>query len=347
MQDANRVFDFLGGLGGAATNKLTALYSDLGTPATFREMNGHSVNAYKFITVDRKVTYVKFQWTSLQGIRNFTAAEAAETQGRDFNHATRDLYDVIAAGRYPAWELRVQAMPADRMDTLDFDPLDATKRWPAAIAPFKTLGKLTLNRVPDNFFQATESVAMSPGTFLPRAIEPSEDKLLQGRLVSYPDAQRYRLGANYADLPINRPVSPVRSYTQDGAGNNGATRGSLNYGPSLTTPTFATTDAARFSESRVCGVVTQAPIPVTADFAQAGELYASFDGRQRAALVANLAADLGQVRSAVVRNTMCSHFYKAHRQYGRRVARAARCDMKVVKAMAARLDDGLPRSRRD
>ncbi|KAK1863814.1 hypothetical protein I4F81_006368 [Pyropia yezoensis] len=338
IQDPNRFFDFFGALGGAATNMLTTLYSDLGTPATLREMNGHSVHAYKLISAERKVTYVKFQWTSMQGIRNFTAAEAMHMQARDFNHATRDLYDSIHSGKNPSWELRVQVMPSDRMYKLDFDPLDATKRWPEWIAPFKTIGRMTLNRVPDNFFQATESVAMSPGTFLPGAIEPSEDKLLQGRLVSYPDTQRYRLGANYADLPINRPVSPVRSYAQDGAGNNGAMKGTLNYGLSMTMPTFPTTHAALFSESKVCDVVTQAPIPVTADFAQAGELYNSYNWRERANLIANLAGDLGQVRSMLVRNTMCSHFYKAHKQFGRRIARAVDCDMKVVKKMADALD---------
>lgn len=346
IQDPNRYFDFFGGLGGAATNMLTTLYSDLGTPATLRETNGHSVHAYKLVNAERKVTYVKFEWTSMQGIKNFTAAEAMETQGRDFNHATRDLYDSINDGKFPSWELRMQVMPLDRMDKLDFDPLDATKRWPESVAPFKAIGKMTLDRVPDNFFQATESVAMSPGTFLPGAIEPSEDKLLQGRLVSYPDTQRYRLGTNYADLPINRPVSPVRTYTQDGAGNNGAMKGTLNYGLSLTHPVFATVDEARFSESKVCDVVTQAPIPFPADFKQAGELYESYSTRDKDNLVSNLAGDLGQVRSQLVRDTMCSHFYKANEEYGRRVAEAVKCNMRTVQKMAGHLDDGIPDDRR-
>ncbi|KAK1858345.1 hypothetical protein I4F81_000954 [Pyropia yezoensis] len=346
IQDPNRFFDFFGALGGAATNMLTTLYSDLGTPATLREMNGHSVHAYKLVSAERKVTYVKFEWTSQQGIKNFTAAEAMGMQGKDFNHATRDLYNSINDGKFPSWELRMQVVPSDRMDKLAFDPLDATKRWPESVAPFKAIGKMTLNRVPDNFFQTTESVAMSPGTFLPGAIEPSEDKLLQGRLVSYPDTQRYRLGANYADLPINRPLSPVRAYTQDGAGNNGAMTGTLNYGLSLTHPVFPTVDAARFSESKVCDVVTQAPIPITADFAQAGELYESFSPRDQENLVANLAGDLGQVRSDLVRNTMCSHFYKANEDFGRRVVEAVKCNMRTVQTMASHLDDGISDDRR-
>lgn len=277
----------------------------------------------------------------MQGVRNLTVDEAAELQGRDFNHATRDLYDSINHGKLPSWELRVQELkvPAKR---LDFDPLDATKRWPESVAPFRAIGKMTLDRVPDNFFQATETAAFSPGTFLPGAIEPSEDKLLQGRLVSYPDTQRHRLGTNYAMLPINRPVSPVNNYAQDGQGNVGATMGSLNYGQSLVHPTFVTPDAARFSESRVCDVVAQAPIPVTADFAQAGRLYKMYSARDKANLITNLAGDLGQVRSELVRNTMCSHFYKAHPQYGRRVAAAVKCNMRVVKKMAAQLKDGMP-----
>lgn len=153
IQDPNRFFDFFGALGGAATNMLTTLYSDLGIPATLREMNGHSVHAYKLVSAERKVTYVKFEWTSNQGIKNLTVAEAMEVQGKDFNHATRDLYDSINDGKFPTWELRMQVMPSDQMDKLPFDPLDATKRWPESIAPFRAIGKLTLNRVPDNFFQ--------------------------------------------------------------------------------------------------------------------------------------------------------------------------------------------------
>jgi len=344
IQDPNRFFDFFGALGGAATNMLTTLYSDLGIPATLREMNGHSVHAYKFVNKARKVTYVKFQWTSMQGVRNMTTAEAAKVQSKDFNHATRDLYGSIGAGRFPSWELRYQALSAKQMasDDLGFNPLDATKFWPEDLAPFVAIGKMTLNRVPDNFFQTTEQAAFNPGAFLPGAIEPSEDKLLQGRLMAYADTQRYRVGANHAMLPVNRPVSPVRNHGQDGAANGGNTKGNFNYGISLTHDAFPPTDAARFSTNRVCAVIAQAGIEVTADFRQAGQRWASYGARDQANTVANLAGDLGQVRSDLVRNTMCSHFYKAHPDFGRRVAKAVRCDMRVVMGMAARLSDGMP-----
>ena len=344
IQDPNRYFDFFGALGGAATNMLTTLYSDLGIPATLREMNGHSVHAYKFVNKARKVTYVKFQWTSMQGIRNLTTSEATEIQSKDFNHATRDLYDSIEAGRFPSWELRYQTLSAEQMASADlgFNPLDATKFWPEELAPFVAIGKMTLNRVPDNFFQLTEQAAFNPGAFLPGAIEPSEDKMLQGRLMSYADTQRYRVGTNHAMLPVNRPLSPVRAHTQDGAANGGNTKGNFNYGISLTQAAFAPADAARFSTNRVCAVVAQAGIEVTADFRQAGQRWASYSERDQANTVANLAGDLGQVRSDLVRNTVCSHLYKAHPDFGRRVAEAARCDMRVVMAMASRLSDNLP-----
>lgn len=224
---------------------------------------------------------------------------------------------------------------------LGFNPLDATKFWPEDLAPFVAIGKMTLDRVPDNFFQSTEQAAFSPGSFLPGAIEPSEDKLLQGRLMSYPDTQRYRLGANHAMLPINRPVSPVRNHAQDGAGNSGATKGDFNYGISLVNKAYPPAESARFSENKVCAVIAQAGIEVTADFQQAGRRYVAYSARDKTNTVANLAGDLGQVKSDLVRNTMCSHFYKAHPEFGRRVAEAVDCDMRIVMRMAARLSDGL------
>jgi len=344
VPNPNRAFDFFGALRGAATNMLTTLYSDLGLPANHRTMNGHSVHAYEFVNARGKRSLVQFQWLSAQGIVNMSNEQAAAVRAEDFSHATRDLYDAINAGRFPKWDLQIQVLPQELLKPgrLPFNPLDATKFWPADIAPFRTIGRMTLNKVPGNFYQQTEQVAFSPANFLPGSVEPSDDALLQGRLVSYADTQRYRLGNAYATLPVNRPVSPVRNYAQDGPLDTGSTTGDFNYGLSLVNEIFETPDSARFARRRVCGVVAQAPIEVTANFLQAGQRYESFSDSDKDNLISNLAADLGAVTSDLVRNTMCSHFYLANVEYGRRVAAAVNCNMREVVRIAATLDTGLP-----
>lgn len=207
IQDPNRIFDFFAATGGIATHVLTFLFSDLGIPKAYRFMQGNSVHAYKFVNKQRKFTYVKFNWVPVQGELNLTMAEAREIQGRDFNHATRDLMDAIRAKKFPRWKMRIQVLQPDQLDDFDFNPLDSTKIWPESIAPFTEVGELVLNKIPPNFYQFSEQAAFDPGNFLPAAIEPSEDRLLQGRLISYHESQLYRLGSgNFQQLPVNRPI---------------------------------------------------------------------------------------------------------------------------------------------
>jgi len=200
IQDANRVFDFFSNEPGA-THMLTWVYSDYGTPASYRKMDGFGVHAYKMINDAGEVNYVKFHWKSLQGIDNLDADEVAKVQSGDFQHLTRDLYDSIAEEQYPQWDLYIKVMSPPDLNNFDYNPLDATKVW-SNVAETK-VGTMTLNRMPTNFFQETEQVAMAPANLIP-GIEPSEDRLLQGRVFSYSDTQMYRLGANHQQLPINR-----------------------------------------------------------------------------------------------------------------------------------------------
>eukprot|EP00737_Agarophyton_chilense_P002879 gb/GEZJ01003313.1/.p1 GENE.gb/GEZJ01003313.1/~~gb/GEZJ01003313.1/.p1 ORF type:complete len:524 (+),score=45.12 gb/GEZJ01003313.1/:671-2242(+) len=340
-QDPNRFFDFFAALGGQATNMLSFLYSDAGIPANYRFMNGHSVHAYKFVNATRHVTYVKVKWISVQGVRNLSRADAARTQATDFSHATADLYSAIGRGDLPAWDLAIQTLAPERMDELDFDPLDATKDWPEHQFPLTVVGRMTLTRVPDNFFLFSEQSAFDPGNFLPGAIEPSEDRLLQGRLLSYHESQTHRLGSNnFHQLPVNQPMTRVRTYNQDGVMAYGhAWNGSVNYEPSTRPGTYAADPAYLYSSSPLCGATVQKSIEKTANFAQAGETFRRFSPRNREALVGNIAADLGKVRDEGVRHTMCAHFFKADESYGKAVAKAARCTMNDVRRRAAELSE--------
>lgn len=330
QQDPNRFFDFFSHVP-ESTHMLTQVYSDLGTPASLRTMDGFGVHAFKFVTAGGEVTYVKFNWRSQQGVKSFTAEEAAAVTAKNHSNHTEDLYEAIRKGDFPSWELRIQTMKPADLDKFDFNPLDDTKVWPGI--PEVPVGKLTLNRVPANFFQFTEQSAFSPGILVP-GIEASEDKMLQGRLFSYADTQRHRVGVNYLMLPVNKPAAAVASNNQDGQGNFGVTTSDVNYEPSVTTG--GRTDQPAFESSKQVatpGAVVQQPIHKTLDFKQAGDLYRSFTTGERDNLIKNLAGDLGKVKNEAVKARIVSHFYRADAEYGTRLAKAVGVEMAAVEKL--------------
>ncbi|HEU0137046.1 MAG TPA: catalase, partial [Flavobacterium sp.] len=214
LQDARRQFDFLSNTP-EAMHMLTFLFSPWGIPASYRHMQGSGVNTYKWVNKDGEAVLVKYHWEPLQGIKNLTQAQAQEIQGKNFNHATQDLYESIENGDYPQWELFVQIMSDDEHPELDFDPLDDTKLWPREDFPWHAVGKMTLNQNPVNYFAEVEQSAFGTGVLVD-GLDFSDDKMLQGRTFSYSDTQRYRVGTNYLQLPINRPAKHVATNQRDG-----------------------------------------------------------------------------------------------------------------------------------
>lgn len=332
LQDPNRVFDFMSN-DPASTHMLTQVYSDLGTPASYREMDGFGVHAYKFINAKGEVRYVKFNWRSQQGIRSLDQAQVSKVQSMDFNHLTRDLYKEINAGNYPKWDLHIQILTPEQLDDFSFNPLDATKVW--AGVPEVKVGTMTLNRMPGNFFQETEQAAFAPANLVP-GIEPSEDRLLQGRIFSYSDTQLYRLGANHQQLPINRPLVDVVSNNQDGAMNYGQRTSNVNYEPSRLEPK-ASLPAARAATTELSGTVQQQMIAKTDNFSQAGDFYRGLSKQAQKNLVRNLAADLSAVRDRNTKHIMLSHFYKADADYGKALTKAVQGELTLVQQLASKL----------
>lgn len=326
VQDPNRFFDFFSHLP-ESTHMLTLVYSDLGTPASLREMDGHGVHALRLVNADGDYVFAKFRWASQQGVETLTAAEAAAA---DFNYATKDLYQNISDGNFPKWDLYAQILRPEDIAGLDYNPFDATKVWPG-IEETK-LGTMTLNRVPENFFQSTEMSAFSPGVMVP-GIEASPDRLLQGRLFSYSDTQRYRIGVNYQSLPINAPQVTVRNNTQDGRMSFVAQSGEVNFQPSRKLNDNALTDDNAFRQSRyeLEGLTQQLAIKKVQPFKQAGDAFRAFTPDQQDNLISNLAGDLGQVRDPVVKEIMVSHFYRADEEFGRRLAEAVDVDIERVR----------------
>ncbi|OXA95868.1 catalase [Flavobacterium oncorhynchi] len=331
-QDPNRVFDFFSNIP-EGTHMLTRVYSDYGIPASYREMNGSGVHAYKWINDIGEVTYVKYTWKSMQGERNLTAEQANLLQAKDFQHATVDLYENIKKGNFPSWELYIQLLNVSDFDKLDINPLDPTKVWSESISPLQLVGKMTLNKIPDNFFQEVEQSAFSPGTLVP-GIEPSEDKLLQGRLFSYFDTQRYRIGTNFQQLPVNASKNEVATNNQNGAFSTRKTNGDINYQPSATQNGFVDNEDYKYSKSAFINTTTtQQKISKTNDFKQAGEFYRSLSERDKVNLIKNLSGDLMSVTNKDVVRKMVGYFYMADSDYGKRLAKALNLSREEVEKM--------------
>ncbi len=316
-----RVFDFFANVP-EGTHMLTWLFSDYGIPANFREMNGSGVHAYKWVNAKGEVTYVKYTWKSQQGERNLTQAEADKLQGTATEHATMDLFNNIKTGNFPKWDLYVQLLKPEQFESLDFNALDVTKIWPESIAKLNLVGTMTLNKNVDNYFQEVEQSAFSPGTLIP-GIEPSEDKLLQGRLFSYFDTQRYRIGGNFQQLPVNAPKVATNNYNQNGTMSTKKQGfGDINYQPSENRPAVKEDNKFRYSVSEFKAVKTaQVKISKPNDFKQAGELYRSFSKKDQDNLIANLSGALKQVDNPITVAKMISYFYQADREYGSRLAK--------------------------
>ena len=334
LKDADMFWDFLS-LTPESNHQVTILFSDRGTPATFRHMNGYSSHTYKWYNQKGEYYWVKYHFKTEQGIRNLNLDEATEMSGRNPDHATRDLYQAINRGEFPSWRLEVQIMTTEQARDYRFDPFDVTKVWFHEDFPPITIGRLVLNRNPENYFAEVEQAAFSPANFVP-GIAASPDKMLQGRLFAYHDAHLHRLGPNYHLLPINRPKSAmVNNYQRDGfmtVGDNG--KDTPNYypnsfggpepDPGMSEPPFD-----------VSGQAARHPyIHPNDDFFQTGELYRRvMNDEDREHLVGNITTHLGNAQKRI-QLRQSAIFYKADQEYGERVARGLDFDVNQVKSLA-------------
>ena len=208
-----------------AFHQVTIVMSDRGLPKSYRHMHGFGSHTYSFWNAAGERFWVKFHFKSQQGIENLTDAEAAALVGQDRESHQRDLYDAIERGDFPKWKLYVQIMPEVEAATYRFHPFDLTKVWYKADYPLIEVGDFELNRNPENFFLDVEQSAFAPSNLVP-GIGVSPDRMLQARLFNYADAQRYRLGVNYHQIPVNAARCPVTSNHRDGAGRMDGNYGS-------------------------------------------------------------------------------------------------------------------------
>lgn len=324
IQDPDRYWDFMS-LTPESTNMMVHLFTDEGIPANYRHMRGSSVHSFKWINQHGNTVYIKLRWVPKEGVRNLSAEEASAIQANDFNHASRDLYDAIERQDYPEWDLYVQILDPADLDNFDFNPLDPTKDWFEEDIPYQLVGTMTLNRNPDNVFAETESVGFNPGVVVP-GIEPSEDKLLQGRLFSYSDTQRHRVGPNYLQLPINCPFANVGNNQRDGAMPVKQQTDSINYEPNRYQHTPQEDPAYKDITQPVRGEITREKIEKPNDFGQAGLVYRKYSPAEKEALVKNLSADLKDVAEQTKLLAICN-FYRADEELGKRLAATLNVDL--------------------
>lgn len=312
-----------------ALHQVTIVMSDRGIPKSYRHMHGFGSHTFSFLNAENQRSWVKFHFRTAQGIQNLTDAEAQDLVGRDRESNQRDLFDSIEKGDFPKWYLKVQIMPEEDAKNYRFNPFDLTKVWPHADYPLMDVGVMELNRNPENYFADVEQVAFNPANVVP-GIGYSPDRMLQARLFSYGDAQRYRLGVNHYQIPVNKPKCPFHNPHRDGAmrvdGNEGAT---IHYEPN---------SYGQWKESKE---YAEPAMPLEGDafhydhrededyFTQPGNLFRIMSPEQQQVLFENTARNMnGAERFIQIRHI--GNCYKADPNYGIGVAKALGIDMNEV-----------------
>jgi len=333
-KDPDMFWDFLS-LTPESVHQVTILFSDRGTPRSYRHMNGYSGHAFKWWNQKGEYWWVKMHFKTAQGIQNLTRQEATRLSGENPDHATDDLYDAIARGEYPAWDVSIQVMPPEQATSYKFNPFDMTKVLPHGDFPLIPVGRMVLNRNPENYFAEVEQSAFCPGNLVP-GIGPSPDKMLQARILFYHDAHRYRLGPNYHLIPVNSPKGVKAStYQRDGAmrvDENGG--GGPNYFPNSfggPEPDAEVVEPAL----EVSGKAARQPhVHPNDDFVQPGALYGKvMDDEARDHLIGNIVDHLGNAQKRIqLRQTAL--FYRVNPDYGERVAKGLGIDVGEVGRLA-------------
>ncbi|MFI5757314.1 catalase [Streptomyces sp. NPDC051569] len=310
-----------------SAHQVTWLMGDRGIPKSFRHMNGYSSHTYMWVNGAGDRFWVKYHFKTDQGIDYLTQADADEMAGSDGDHHRRDLYESIESGNAPTWSLKVQIMPFEAAADYRFNPFDLTKVWPHSDYPLIDVGRMTLNQNPDNFFVHIEQAAFEPSNLVP-GIGPSPDKMLLGRLFSYPDTHRYRIGPNYTQLPPNRARSRVNSYAKDGPMRYEASNAAMPYAPNSYGGPAA--DVERFGDPAgwaSAGEMVREAYKLHReddDWGQAGtQVREVLDDAARDRLVSNVSGHLAQGVSRPVLDRALQYWRNIDKEVGDRIATKA------------------------
>ena len=319
LKDATMFWDYLSTHQESA-HQVMHLFSDRGTPYSYRHMNGYSGHTYKLTKPDGSFNYVQIHCKTDQGSKTFTNAEAGNMAAENPDWHTQDLFNSIQDGDNPSWTCYLQVLSPEDAEKFRWNIFDLTKVWPQKDVPLRPFGKFTLNRNAENYFAEIEQVAFSPSHMVP-GVEPSADPVLQSRLFSYPDTHRHRLGVNYQQIPVNQPLRAFNPYQRDGImavnGNYGA---NPNYPSTYRNLSYKPVKASQEHEKWAGAAVAQ-QLPVTdEDFVQPGMLWEVL-GRQEGQqdnFVGNVSGHLSAAKEPVRRRTY-EMFTKINGELGKRI----------------------------
>ncbi|CAD7286541.1 catalase [Campylobacter suis] len=321
LRSNNAAWDFWS-LSPETLHQVTILMSDRGIPASYRHMHGFGSHTYSLINEKGERFYVKFHFKTRQGIKNLTNEEAGKIIANDRESHQRDLYENIEKGNFPKWDFKIQVMSEEQANNVNFNPFDLTKTWSHKEFPLIDVGVMTLNENPKNYFNEVEQAAFSPSNIVP-GIGFSPDKMLQARIFSYPDAQRYRIGTHYAQLKVNAPISEVNTYTVGGALNNSmyempasAYYEPNSYGGHAENKAFLEPDLA------ISGAAQRYNHREDEDYySQPKALFDLMNAEQKEALFSNIAASMQGVERFIIDRAL-GHFEKISPEYASGVKKA-------------------------
>lgn len=320
LRNANAAWDFWT-LCPEALHQITILMSDRGIPASYRHMHGFGSHTYSLINDKGERFWVKFHFKTQQGIKNLTNKEAEEIIAKDRESHQRDLYNSIEKGDFPKWTFQVQILPENEVDKLGFNPFDLTKVWPHSIVPLMDIGEMILNKNPQNYFNEVEQAAFSPSNIVP-GIGFSPDKMLQGRIFSYPDAHRYRVGTNYHLLPINRARSEVNTYNVAGAMNFDEYKNKSAYYEPNSYDDSPKEDKNYLEPDLNLEAAAQRYAPLDNDFyTQPKALFDIMNDSQKEQLFNNIASSMEGVEQKIIDRALM-HFEKISKEYAEGVKKA-------------------------
>lgn len=316
LKDANMMWDFIS-LRPETTHQVCFLFSDRGIPDGYRQMNGYGSHTFKLVNEGGNAVYCKFHFKTDQGIKNLTPEKAAQIQAQDPDYSIRDLYNSIANGQFPSWSFNIQVMTFEQAANYKWNPFDLTKVWPHSDFPLIPVGKMVLDRNAESYFNQIEQLAFSPANMVP-GIEPSPDKMLQGRMFSYTDTHRHRLGPNYAQIPVNCPLTCVKvsTYTRDGPMNMDIKQGGApNYFPNSFNGPHECPSAV-LSKFPVSGDVERTDTGDEDNFSQVDLFWKKvLSPEERQRLVNNIAGNLKAAMPAI-QERVINNFAQVNQEFG-------------------------------
>ncbi len=330
------IWDFFS-LNPESLHQVLILMSDRGTPYGHRHMNGYGSHTFSMLNEKNERVWVKFHFKTLQGIKNFTNQEAADMKSKDLDFAQRDLVDAIDKKDFPKWAMQIQVMTDEQVKEFSFNPFDLTKIWPHKDFPLIDVGVMELNLIPKNYFAEVEQSAFAPSNVVD-GISYSPDKMLQGRLLSYPDAHRYRLGTNYEQIPVNKCPYMVTNYQRDGQMSiNGNGEDAPNYFPNSFDEVYADEsykEPCIILDNNIADWYDRNGKGDDDHYSQAGLLFTkAMNDYDRHNLVLNIVESMSGIsgkKKALIINRQLCHFFRADSKLGIGVAKGLGIDVNAL-----------------